>query len=350
MVSEEVTIEPVLGPWIMGDGVRYDCRFVLKNISSTDAALQVGFPIDAEIPVEPTGDESDKVMACHFIARDKRQTYHVRYVRSEPPARYRELLVWDMHFTPGEEKVLRVSYDLPMSTALASSVRPEHRPSNGSVPTYGRSWFGKLDSCLCEWLTYTTDTGNSWAGSIEKATFRIHTAGLAYWMNRRSDYILAGVDCCIDVGLTHLEQSPGDWNYDAESGFMTWKVRDYKPGEPIRFIWYGTALPAEADECETIVRQLLGEHPPEAEVLELSEIVAAFYGIAPQTVAVKEFVERQVWYHPKQGLKRSELSEEQQEVLARLEAIAKEGLKAAQAEKPFPTRIGAQTDSSPTEN
>ncbi len=59
-----------------------------------------------------------------------------------------------------------------------------------------------------------------------------------------------------------------------------------------------------------------------AEVMELSEIVGAFYGIAPKTDSVKRFVERQVWYHPEDGLQRSQLTEGQREALTRLEAIA----------------------------
>ena len=80
------------------------------------------------------------------------------------------------------------------------------------------------------------------------------------------------------------------------------------------------------------MRQLMGEHPKTAEVLELSEIVAAFYGIPPKTNTVKTFVERQVWYHPKINLQRSELTEQQRETLVRLEAIAKEGLRASRGE------------------
>jgi len=72
----------------------------------------------------------------------------------------------------------------------------------------------------------------------------------------------------------------------------------------------------------------MGSHPKEAEVLELSEIVAAFFGVVPETESVKEFVERQVWYHPKKDLRPSGLTDDQREIINRLEKIAKEAGKA----------------------
>ena len=54
--------------------------------------------------------------------------------------------------------------------------------------------------------------------------------------------------------------------------------------------------------------------------------MGAFYGIPPSNDSVKEFVKRQVWYHPKSGLEASALTDEQRETLSTLEKIAKEGL------------------------
>ena len=56
----------------------------------------------------------------------------------------------------------------------------------------------------------------------------------------------------------------------------------------------------------------------------MRELVAAFYGIAPHSASAKTFVEQQVWYHAKKGLRESDLKEEQQAVLRRLDAIARE--------------------------
>lgn len=340
LVSEEVTIAPLLGLKAEADQVEYRCRFVLKNLSPTAVKVQVGFPLDGGLHSERGIDEADQVLSHHFIARDEHDTYHVRYRHQEPPAKYRELLMWDMAFSPLEEKVLRVGYILPMSVAVATTANQKEGPSENSAPRYGRPWYAMLEPCVFEQLTYITETGNSWKVPIEKATFNIANDGTSFWMSRRSEFFLAAVDPPLGgsepqrlyrmkVGLTYLQQSAGDWKHDSENGCMTWNIRNYKPGTPIRFSWFGTCLPGEAGECDSIVRQLMGTHPQEAEVLELSEIVGAFYGMAPKTDLVKKFVKRQVWYHPKDGLRRSELTDEQRATLTRLEVIAKEGLKAS---------------------
>lgn len=337
LVSEEVTIAPMLGPNADEDQVMYRCQFVLKNVSPTAATAQVGFPLDADLHKGSVLDETEQVLSYHFIARDDHKTYHVRYVHRDPPAKYRELFVWDMTFSPKESKRLRVAYILPMSVAVASTARHEKGSSENAAVPYGRPWYVMLEPCAFQQLTYITETGNSWKGPVEDAGFRVQIAETAYWMSRRSDFFLSAVDpppgssepqrlYQMKVGLTYLQLSPDNWKYDSEEGSMTWRSHEYKPGTPIRFSWFGTALPAEAGDCESVVRQLMGAHPEAAEVLELSEIVAAFYGIAPQTDAVKTFVERQVWYHPRCSVQRSGLTEEQRETLARLEAIAKEGI------------------------
>jgi len=214
-------------------------------------------------------------------------------------------------------------------TAIREKAPPERKPRE-----YVKAWHAMLEPCIVTRLYYTTATGNSWKGLIEKATFRVRTGGVSYWMRCRSDMFFAAVDPprgssrpqqqkMMKAGLTYLMQSPGDWKYDAENGFATWRMRNYTPSEPICFSWLRTSLPQTADECPAMVRRLLGPHPKAADVLELCEIVAAFHGIVPKTDSVKRFVEHQVWYHPVNGRRRSELTQEHRETLSRLEAIAK---------------------------
>lgn len=341
LVSEEVTITPMLGPSFDADQVMYRCSFVLKNRSPTATTAQVGFPLDADVHKGSALDDTDRVLSYHFIARDDHSTYHVRYVQLAPPAKYPELFVWDMAFSANEVKRLRIAYILPIGVAVASTARQEKGSSGNVTPTYGRPWYAKLEPCAFGQLTYITETASSWKGPIEDATFRVHTAGMAYWMSRRSDYFLAAVDPPpgssepqqlrrMKIGLTYLQLSPDGWNYDAESGYTTLRIRNYKPGTPVRFSWYGTVLPAEAAGCESVVLHLLGKRAKPQDVRALSDIVAAFYGIAPKSDSVRSFVERQVWYHPNSGLQRSELAENQRELLARLDVIESGGLSSPQ--------------------
>ena len=81
-------------------------------------------------------------------------------------------------------------------------------------------------------------------------------------------------------------------------------------------------FPNTAPDCDPWVRCVLGKNATKADVLELREITAAFFGVAPQTASVKRFVEHQVWYNPKSKLRESDLNEAQRAVLARLKKIA----------------------------
>ncbi|MHB8860939.1 MAG: hypothetical protein ACYC6N_00940 [Pirellulaceae bacterium] len=349
MVSEEVTITPLPGFQSELDQVEYRCSFVLKNLSPTATTIQVGFPLDGEL-VEDSPDEddsvvldiddTDRVMSYHFIARDNDHTYHVRYVRRDRHAKLRRLFLWDMAFAPQEEKILRVGYVLPLSVGIASTVQRQVALSKDVSPRYMRPWFAALEPCLVKYLAYVTETGNSWRGPIESATFHVVSEPTRFWLERRQDSFLAPVApppgsselqqlYSMKVGLVYLQQSSGDWRHDVDHGSVTWAVHNYKPDAPILFVWYGTSLPRNASQCECVVRQLMGSDPQKIEVFELAEIVGAFYGIAPKSDSVKEFVERQVWYHPKSGLERSALTDEQRETLARLEMIATEGLQAS---------------------
>lgn len=72
------------------------------------------------------------------------------------------------------------------------------------------------------------------------------------------------------------------------------------------------------------MRQVLGKTPTKGDVLDLREILAAFYGIAPQTASVKRLVEQQIWFDPRSKASEATLSVPRRAVLASLEAIANE--------------------------
>lgn len=343
--SLEVTILPTLGPNAEADQVMYRCRFVLRNLSPRATTIQVGFPLDGGQHNGGTLDETEQVLLYHFIARDGDKTYHVRYIYQDAPARYRELMLWDMSFSARESRELHVSYILPMSLAVASTVKEGSERIEEAVFEYGRTWYMVLEQCLFAQLTYPADAGKSWKGSIEDATYRIFTAGMQYWMSRRSHVFLAAKDppkgssapqqlYLMKPGLTYLHASSTDWRFDPESGFMISNHHNYKPAAPIRVCWIGTALPPEARYCKPLVHQLIGKSLSAEEVGELSEIVAAYYGITPESDSVRAFVERQVWYHPRRCLRRSDLSEVQRATLKRLEGIAKQHFSARHGGSP----------------
>jgi len=338
LVSEEVVIRPNCGWQHKSDSVDYRCKFVLKNLSKQPVKAQVGFPLDSQFVQQSKKlpDAIDLVLDYHFIVRDKSKTYHVRFVPSDSERRFHRLFLWDMEFGGNETEVLHVAYRIPMSESLFVTCKPE-LVDNGECFRHKKRWHAALEMTFIERFQYVTETGKSWAGQIEKATFRIETAGLDSCLEQRSLFP-PGFEIPepkpdapdwqepftmpVKTGPIYRLVSPDGGKYDADEGMMTWKYTNYKPGNKISCDYYVLALPRTANDCDFWVQHVLNKKPGKADLKEMREIVAAYYGIAPQTDSAKEFVQRQIWYHPEKGLRESGLSAEQKAVLARLDAIA----------------------------
>jgi hypothetical protein len=335
MVSEDVAIYPACS-WTPGmDWVDYRCRFVLKNLVAKPLTIQVGFPLDREFREGhriALIASTDLVLGYNFVAREDKATYHVRFVHNDSEQRFSRLFVWDIPFDAREIKTVHVAYRLPISVALHST-RKDFATLKGS-PRYERRWHEVLEHCYVEQFHYVTETGSSWAGRIEKAVFRVETESLARCMKdrpvsdtdppepqgEREGAAFQG-SFPMRTGAFYQMIEPRGWKYDATWGITTWEHKDYKPSDSLHLSYYILAFPRTAEDCDTWVRRLLGSKPAKADLTELREIVAAFYGIAPQSKSGKAFVERQIWYHPKEGLRESDLGEEQRSVLKRLDAI-----------------------------
>lgn len=335
MVSEEVTIRPICGWESMLDSVDYRCKFVLKNLTAKPVTIQVGFPLDSQWAQEgrEKRNSTELVLDYRFLARDEKNTYHVRFVPADSQKKFFQLFVWDMAFDGAETKVLHIGYQLSMSQAL-SSTRKDFRVTGGLVK-HEKRWHATLETCFVEFLQYVTETGKSWAGPIEHATFHIETAGLAECVKRRPllpfdppdpkpnmeewEY---GSYFPMKTGAFYQRIEPDGGKVDAKTGVTTWEYRPFKAGAPFALAYYIVAIPATAADCDCWVRQVLGKKPSKADLAELREIAAAFYGIAPQSASAKKFVEQQIWYHPKNGFCEAQLSEEQRAVLKRLDTIA----------------------------
>jgi hypothetical protein len=334
LVSEEVTISPTCGAARELDRVEYRCKFVLKNRANESVQVQVGFPLDREVHGGTTPSTTDLVMSYHFIARDAENTYHVRYVNGgRETSSYKELFLWNMTFASRETRVLHVGYILPMSI-VGSSTRKDKKDLLN--PRYEKPWHAMLEGCFLEHFRYITETGRSWAEPIEKATFRVETGGLEWCLNRRP--IIVGAEVMATVvekpvlppgtkypTVIYRQISPGGWKCESEHRDTVWEYHNFRPGPPLNFFYYHLTFPDDAAACESWVRLVLGAEPKKVDVSELREIAGAFYGIAPHTDSAKKFVEKQIWYHPKNGLRESELDDNRQAVLKRLDVIAKNG-------------------------
>jgi hypothetical protein len=355
MVAEDVLITPNYGASSWKHWAEFRCRFLLKNRSSKEVKIQVGFPLDRELQGPPPAsvEDTEKVLSYHFIARDADQTYHVRYVGGDRQDKLAHIFLWDMSFAPNETKTLYVSYILPMSF-LANTTNKE-----GLVAVfYGRSavrpWQSRIEACITLYCTYVTETGKSWAGPIENARFRFVNRGFERDLRKLPEVIEdnspepssqkdRSAESANDMGFVPgmkfgtvylrilpegskpaargdapLGQTPSAENADG----IGWEFENYKPGEPLVFVYYLLNFPQTPAECDPWVRQVLGKEPAKADILELREVLAAFFGVPPQTGPVRRIVEKEVWYSAKSKLTESQLSETQRAILSRLSRIA----------------------------
>ena len=344
LVEEEVIITPKCAWNKESDSVGYRCKFVLKNLSKKPVKAQVGFPLDSEFVYRDSiyigygkPKTLDLVLGYHFIARDENDTYHVRYVHNDTQRKLSHIFLWDMEFKPEETKTLHVTYELQMSVAATSTCKDELLKS-GNAFNVEKIWHASLETCIVEWFQYVTETGKSWAGPIEKATFRVEVESLVSCLNKRPllppefeppiprPEVPGGwgdpMNIPVKMGPLYQDISLQGGKRDPDYGTITWEYKNYKPGPPLRFMFYIVSLPRTAADCDYWVLHVLGRKPKKADVLEMREIAAAFYGIAPKSESAKRFVERQKWYHPKKDLQEKQLTDEQQAVLKRLTAIA----------------------------
>ena len=337
LVSEEVTITPKCGWQWDSDSVDYRCKFFLKNLSKKSVKAQIGFPLDSQHRQQAKeSDATDLVLDYHFLARDESNTYHVRYVPSDSQHKFSRLFLWDMNFKPGETKVLHVAYELPMSRAISITCKQEV-VSSGDFLRHEKRWHAYLETCILEQFEYVTETGKSWSGPIEKATFQVEVGPFVSCLSQRTmwplgfDFPELQLDSAIESGQPFTVFSKGGpiyervlpqgGKFDPKYGTTTWEYENYKPGESIYFVYYTIPLPRNAAACDYWVRFILGDKPQKTDLVELREIVAAFYGIAPQSESAKKFVKRQIWYQPQKDLQETQLIAEQQAVLKRLDAI-----------------------------
>jgi hypothetical protein len=326
LVSEDVVITPMCG-WAT-DLIDYRCTFILKSLAPKVVKVQVGFPLNGYSYPQPNErpKATDLVLDYHFIARDEKNTYDVRAI---PRDDVFGSLVWDMEFNPKETKVLHVLYQLPISSTIGSTRKRD-------ASSKDQFWHVPLEMSFNKYFTYYTKGGKSWAGPIEKATFRVETASLANCLGHRSVVFQCDFPesqrnepesqhplTMREAGLVYQRISPEDGKYDPETGTTTWEYRDFKPGTRFDVVYYIVMMPRTASDCDVWVRDVLGNKPTKANLAEMRDIAAAFYGIAPRSESAKKFVEQQVWYHPKKDMQEAKLDAEQKAVLARLDAMVK---------------------------
>lgn len=191
LVSEEISITPITSEHDVELGkvpdVNYDCRFNLRNLSNEAVTAQVGMPVDFAIEgvyrfEGVTRPQKQWLEYYRFRAEAGGQLFESRFARGDGGgSRKYNVFVWKMTFAPRQTQDLRISYRVPMSFGGGST--DKNWATDESLDK-------RCPMCLefsgawLFWLTYVTETGKSWTGPIEKATFRVNSAQFEANVNR----------------------------------------------------------------------------------------------------------------------------------------------------------------------
>jgi hypothetical protein len=341
LVSIDVTITLGRGPRLFDTGtggmdeVAYDCKFLLKNLTDKAANVQVGFPIDsqfAKLPPKAPRAEDDWVGDYSFNARDEKSTYHVSFQRKDPPNEhepYSAIFTWIMSLEPKESRTLTVQYRIPMSMTLAGTDKPSDGPPMALQEHPEHPWVALIATSVVELAGYTTETGSSWSGNVETATFTVITQPFEEYLHYRG---LNEIDSPEQRKATaehfpvqHVwvfrDIRPSGWQ-PVEQGIQ-WQYKDFKPKDPVTVAYFLMQFPQDRSDVDSWVDAILRTIPDRrqqaGELAMVRQILLATYGQEPSDQAARSFVETQIWYAPRKDFATAKLSEEQQAVLAGLD-------------------------------
>jgi hypothetical protein len=328
------------------DQVDYRGQFVLRNLTNKACDVQVGFPVDSESARLSPGQEAEDqkwVFRYSFIARDPDSTYHVDFTHLQPKGPdgpFAAIFTWHMRFQPSETKTLTVQYRIPMSMTLYSTSRQE---MTNQWHTPARPWVSTLQTCLLESAGYTTETGSSWAGNVEQATFTLLTDPFERYLDYR-EVVESSPD-----GLTAEEKQklaaiapvPHAWwfreikpaGWQPVEGGIRWQHKDFKPIDPISARYYLVQLPRLSSDVDAWVDALLRGVPDEQKARDLAiirQILLASYGQEPQDALARQFADDQVWYRPQKSFSFDKLTAQQHAVLKELDRRVELALKVRQ--------------------
>lgn len=306
LVSEDVTITPGRGKFLFDgtyaglDRVEYLCMFKLKNLTNERTDIQVGFPLTTwrlGYIVEPIENIQKTTMEFvsryNFIVQEEGHIYTVRYLREDKEERYEDLFLWDVSFRPNEEKLLQVSYSMPISAGLDFDFGTK----------YEKEWYYRLESTSIEFFGYVTETGKSWKGRIAEAKISIFARGFEDYLRHRG-----GLERYDEIGgkveeepvwypaAIHRVVKPEGW-YEDKEGFIRWKFQDYEPLEPIKVEYHFFSIPQNAEDTQRLVKWITEEDDlDEEDIKDIEDIIRAYHGYRVENSRIKRFLESQIWY------------------------------------------------------
>ena len=193
MAEEVITMIPMRGNYPVDsscrnmDPMKFHCVFKLRNLTEEKHVVQVGFPISTQalwFQDETQINQTEVIARFGFVAGTKEKSFPVRYVPFDKDKKFSNIFIWDMTFAPKEEIELIVSYTMQgymgMATTRKIGVPWEYNLKH--------DYLHNLEMAVGESHMYITETGKSWAGKIEKATFRIAPFDFEKYLTERGAF------------------------------------------------------------------------------------------------------------------------------------------------------------------
>ena len=313
LVSEEVTIIPGRGRFLFDgtvgglDDVLYICEFQLANLKDEAVSIQAGFPLSSQFYDHGTESEDHMLIMRHrFLAMEVGGAVHTpRFVAEDRDGELFSILLWDMAFEPGETKTLHVSYSMPISMTLSGTYGGELE--HPDIPRPAKSWYKHFDVCLLEHFGYVTRTGQSWAGSIESATFRVYVEGFERYLAQRP--LTEGAQDDDGAGWVQLLRppffrmiSPEGW-VEQEDGSLVRTIEDYPADEDLRFSYFFPWLPTTVRDLELMLETVFEEGRSLEDLEDFRDFLLEYNGVETGNERIGPFVKDRIWYgQPKQML------------------------------------------------
>ena len=340
MVEEEVLMTPrkAKGPVTAScrnlDPMDYRCTFKLRNLKDEAVELQVGLPLDIatyRMKGVRAEDVGKLVEAFNFSARSGNEKFKVRFVPQDKEKKFSKLFLWTMKFAAHEERTLVVSYTMEGYLGLYYTFAADMNDVDDLWKIDGGLLVGLFESGIGEVHMYVTGTGSSWAGDIQKATFKYFPQDFEAYLAKRGAFEeteeerrqrqeekgkrgkearnsskgvrdLLKPECRL---VRYWHPSPDKWTRkDDGAGRFHYELTftPFRPSKDDSIIlgYVAPPMPTEPDDVNILedeVREFVksyGGHEKQY-LRDVKDIVLEFYGIKTGNTRIAPFIDKQCW-------------------------------------------------------
>ncbi len=250
-------------------------KFYLKNITSKEVLLQMGFPF---LDLQGFGDEEYVLSNLNFkvlIDGNEIRTQIKKGViekEFDPKGMFKKVFTWSARFKPSENREVIVTYRMLMGIASANSIM-RNFDEKGRI-------FSSIDKLIPAFrydFGYITKTAYTWTGSIEEALFQIDCSSFYDELKKKS--FMTG-DGSESQGYTRpiFWEAVNPSAHKKERGIYEWIFKEKVPenGLSIAFtVLFLPCNPAELNGYYTAILSRLESLNPD----EFKAILQAYYQI-----------------------------------------------------------------------